>query len=64
MEACQTQTVPMVPTLAGGGLILGWLIDFGTGAVDDLQPDPLTLRLACQSPASDQLADVAAMLPA
>jgi hypothetical protein len=44
---CQTQTASMVPTLAGGGVILGGLIDYGTGAVYDLQPNPLTVTLAC-----------------
>jgi hypothetical protein len=53
-EGGQTQTVTMAPTLAGGGVILGGLIDYGTGAVYDLQPNPLTLTLACQSTASDQ----------
>lgn len=37
----------MVPTLSGAGVILGGLIDYGTGAVYDLQPNPLTVTLAC-----------------
>lgn len=37
----------MIPTLAGGGVILGGIIDYGTGAVYDLQPNPLTITLAC-----------------
>jgi hypothetical protein len=45
---CQTQTASMIPTLAGGGVILGGLIDYGTGAVYDLQPNPLTVTLACK----------------
>ena len=46
-DGCATQTASMVPTLAGGGVILGGLIDYGTGAVYDLQPNPLTVTLAC-----------------
>jgi hypothetical protein len=45
---CQTQTATMIPTLAGGGVILGGLIDYGTGAVYDLQPNPLTITMACR----------------
>ncbi|WP_421996120.1 hypothetical protein [Reyranella sp.] len=44
---CHTQTATMMPTLAGGGVLLGGLIDYGTGAVYDLQPNPLTVTLAC-----------------
>jgi len=44
---CGTQTTTMVPTLAGGGVILGGLVDYGTGAVYDLQPNPMTVTLAC-----------------
>lgn len=46
-EGCQTQTASMVPQLAGGGVMLGGLIDYGTGAVYDLQPNPLTISLSC-----------------
>ncbi len=45
---CATQTATMVPTLSGGGVILGGIVDYGTGAVYDLQPNPLTVTLACQ----------------
>ena len=48
-EGCHAQTATMVPTLAGGGVILGGLIDYGTGAVYDLQPNPLTVTLACEN---------------
>jgi hypothetical protein len=51
-DGCATQTATMVPTLAGGGVILGGLIDYGTGAVYDLQPNPLTVTLNCQNSAS------------
>jgi hypothetical protein len=47
-SGCQTQTASMVPTLAGGGILLGGLVDYGTGAVYDLQPNPLTVTLSCQ----------------
>lgn len=46
-DGCATQTATMVPSLSGGGVILGGLIDYGTGAVYDLQPNPLTVTLAC-----------------
>jgi hypothetical protein len=49
-ESCATQTTTMMPTLAGGGVIWGGLIDYGTGAVYDLQPNPVTVTLACQAP--------------
>lgn len=52
-EGCSTQTATMVPTLAGGGVILGGLIDYGTGAVYDLQPNPITITLACTDIASN-----------
>ena len=51
-EGCATQTASMVPTLAGGGVLLGGLVDYGTGAVYDLQPNPLTVTLACTAPSS------------
>ena len=44
---CNTQTATMMPVLAGGGVLLGGLIDYGTGAVYDLQPNPLNLTLQC-----------------
>ena len=47
LDGCQTQTATMMPTLAGGGVLLGGLIDYGTGAVYDLQPNPLTITLQC-----------------
>ena len=50
-SGCHTQTATMMPTLAGGGVILGGLIDYGTGAVYDLQPNPLTVTLACSGDA-------------
>ncbi len=47
-DGCHTHTATMMPTLAGGGVILGGLIDYGTGAVYDLQPNPLTVTLICE----------------
>ncbi len=46
-EGCSTQTASMIPSLAGGGVIMGGLIDYGTGAVYDLQPNPMTITLDC-----------------
>jgi len=40
----------MIPVLSGAGAILGGLIDYGTGAVYDLQPNPLTITLDCENP--------------
>src|SRR5215470_3424926 len=48
-DGCQTQTATMVPTLSGAGVVLGGLVDYGTGAVYDLQPNPLTVTLACNA---------------
>lgn len=47
-QGCHPQTATMVPTLSGGGVVMGGLIDYGTGAVYDLQPNPLTVTLQCQ----------------
>jgi hypothetical protein len=58
-EGCSTQTATMIPTLAGGGVILGGIIDYGTGAVYDLQPNPLTITLACTTAAGSPPATVA-----
>ena len=44
-DDCGTQTATMIPTLGGSGVILGGLVDYGTGAVYDLQPNPLTVTL-------------------
>ncbi len=47
-DDCHTHTATMIPNLAGEGAILGGLIDYGTGAVYDLQPNPLTVSLVCE----------------
>ena len=44
-EGYHTHTTSLVPTLAGAGAMLGGLIDYGTGAVYDLQPNPLHIIL-------------------
>jgi hypothetical protein len=47
-KGCATQTATMIPTLGGAGVVLGGFIDYGTGAVYDLQPNPLTVTLDCR----------------
>jgi hypothetical protein len=49
-EGCNVMTTAMVPTLAGAGAMLGGIIDYGTGAVYDLQPNPLFVTLNCDKP--------------
>ena len=39
-EGHQEESLTVCPTLAGAGVILGGLIDYGTGAVYSLQPNP------------------------
>lgn len=51
-DECQTQTASMIPMLAGAGVVFGGLIDYGTGAVYDLQPNPLTVTLSCERTAN------------
>ena len=51
-EGCNTYTTAMVPTLAGAGAMLGGMIDYGTGAVYDLQPNPLMVHLTCEGAAA------------
>jgi len=48
-EGCHSTTAAIVPTLAGSGILLGGLIDYGTGAVYDLQPNPLIVSLVCEA---------------
>lgn len=47
-EGCNSTSTAMVPTLAGAGAILGGMVDYGTGAVYDLQPNPLFVKLTCE----------------
>ena len=44
-----THTSSLVPSLAGAGAMLGGMIDYGTGAVYDLQPNPLHVILIPQN---------------
>ena len=46
-DGCHTSTATMMPILSGAGAMWGGLIDYGTGAVYDLQPNPLTITLVC-----------------
>ena len=48
-EGCDTAMVSVFPTLAGAGVILGGVIDYGTGAVYSLQPNPVVANLRCAS---------------
>lgn len=48
-EGCETAMVSVFPTLAGAGVILGGVIDYGTGAVYNLQPNPVVANLRCVS---------------
>ena len=45
---CDTHTTILAPTLSGAGVALGGLRDYRTGAVYDLRPNPLFVRLACR----------------
>ena len=44
---CDDQTVSVFPTLAGAGVLLGGLVDYGTGAVYSLKPNPVVATLRC-----------------
>jgi hypothetical protein len=46
-DGSNPQTATMIPQLAGSGVLLGGLIDYGTGAVYDLEPNPMTVTLVC-----------------
>lgn len=48
-DGCHQQTATMIPSLSGAGVIWGGYIDYGTGAVYDLQPNPLTVSLICDN---------------
>lgn len=44
-DGYHTHTTALVPSLAGAGVVLGGLVDYGTGAVYDLHPNPLHVHL-------------------
>ncbi len=46
-KGCEDHMTSVFPTLAGAGVILGGLIDYGTGAVYSLMPNPVLVRLRC-----------------
>ena len=46
-DGCRTHTTALIPTLSGTGVVLGGLIDYGTGAVYHHQPNPLFVHLDC-----------------
>lgn len=47
-EGCDTEILSVYPTLAGAGVILGGLIDYGTGAVYNLTPNPAHVIMKCK----------------
>ncbi|HOP86230.1 MAG TPA: hypothetical protein PKZ54_07130 [Syntrophorhabdaceae bacterium] len=47
-EGCDTETLSVFPTIAAAGIILGGLIDYGTGAVYSLQPNPAHMIMKCR----------------
>ena len=49
-EGCRTYTTALIPTISGTGIVLGGLIDYGTGAVYHHQPNPLFVHLDCEAP--------------
>lgn len=51
-DGCDSQTVSVFPTLAGAGVLLGGIIDYGTGAVYSLRPNPVVTTLKCTAIAS------------
>lgn len=44
-EGYHTESMTVYPTLAGAGVILGGLIDYGTGAVYNLTPNPVHVTM-------------------
>ena len=54
--------VSVFPTLAGVGVVLGGVIDYGTGAVYNLQPNPVVANLRC--PDASPVVSTPALVPA
>jgi len=46
-ENCQDELLSVFPTLAGGGILLGGIVDYATGAVYSLRPNPAVATLTC-----------------
>lgn len=46
-EGCERTMISVFPTIAGAGVVLGGVIDYGTGAVYNLQPNPVVASLRC-----------------
>lgn len=46
-EGCEREMASVFPTIAGAGIVLGGVIDYGTGAVYNLQPNPVIANLRC-----------------
>ena len=46
-EGCERELTSVFPTIAGAGIVLGGLIDYGTGAVYNLEPNPVVANLRC-----------------
>lgn len=46
-DGCESELVTVTPTLAGSGVLLGGMIDYGTGAVYNLTPNPVHVMLKC-----------------
>jgi hypothetical protein len=42
-EGCEPEMVTVVPTLSGSGVVLGGVIDYGTGAVYNLTPNTVVI---------------------
>jgi len=47
-EGCKTQTITVSRVISGTGGAVGTWFDYGTGGVYELQPNPLTVTLACE----------------
>jgi len=54
-DGCQEEQVSVFPTLAGGGVLLGGLVDYGTGAVYSLKPNPAVATLSCPDAPAAQI---------
>lgn len=68
-EGCERQMASVFPTIAAAGVVLGGVIDYGTGAVYNLQPNPVVVQLRCGveasapvSPMETQLRDLQSLM--